>query len=208
MNQRGFASIIRVLIIVVLAGVIGYFALTSNKKSAVNIETLNSFGNTNTALNTGTLPDTNSVADVNISTNTNSATNPTVGWKTHTDSTSNFSFRYPSDVTLITAVDGVFPFCSRSSCYTIERSAVTNQDTRETFWEDDQKIGTFQNSAINGVIYARSSSRAITVILTSSFELHVIKYGPDGGGVGPSATKDTTFNAVESSVKLKDQLVY
>jgi len=99
MNQKGFANIVLILIIVVLAGAAGYLYWTS--KTAKPVEQ----GRTiNTQLPQQTpSPQTNNT----VTPPSQKPSDETANWETYTNSQYGFSFRYPSQVTVVEWQDAI-----------------------------------------------------------------------------------------------------
>src|SRR3989344_5398734 len=78
MNQKGFANIILVVVIVILVGAVGYFAFVKKSEPVAQQPTP-------TPIQTKT------------STPTPTTKDETSSWKTYTNSSVGFSFKYPAD---------------------------------------------------------------------------------------------------------------
>jgi hypothetical protein len=59
--------------------------------------TFNTGGNKNAATNVNSGVNVNAVVNTNVSVNTNTVVDPTAGWKTYTNTTYGYSFKYPAD---------------------------------------------------------------------------------------------------------------
>lgn len=96
-NQRGiiWAPILIMVGVLAVTGVATYMlfqAGNTNNTDNVNVAVANQVNN-NVVVNTNTVANTNTVS------NTNAVTDPYAGWKTYTNTVSEYSFRYPSDWT-------------------------------------------------------------------------------------------------------------
>jgi hypothetical protein len=100
-NQTAVLWIILAAVIIIILGGLYYYMQKTEPSTNSNV-VVNTNRATNTAANTNTANNTNSantniVANTNTSVNTNSATIDTSDWKTYTNQTYKFSFKYPPD---------------------------------------------------------------------------------------------------------------